>query len=340
MNYKIFIFILSFLTLSSACKDTNSPGSEETGDLTTDSLMQKNNNTKNEPITVEIYTWVNKLRMRSKPDTKSDIIAELVEGEALTYLDEKTDFTQKISMRGSIQDEPWLKVKTKTGKIGWVYGGGVKFYRPRVDAAPSPFAACFKTFAKDNRYPAFTTCVDQVSNKQLRKDRRFVNKESNGLVFTLLSGKKKALTWSPATSDAPDAGYHYRYYLPQMGFFVVERKGENNNAYLLINDKSGRETPLWGFPKASPDFKHLFVASTDLVPEFESFGLRIYGFTDEGFQKMGEYELEDVQPILVQWTDDKTVAITFRPMQANSGKKQHIGELKLQGTGTWALEIE
>ena len=131
-NYKILIFILGILTFLVACKDTNSNSSPETSTPATDSSLQANE-AKNTPGTVEIYTWVDKLRVRATPDTDSEIIAELAEGEALTYLEEKTDFTQKISMRGSVQDEPWLKIRTKEGKTGWVYGGGVKFYRPEVD---------------------------------------------------------------------------------------------------------------------------------------------------------------------------------------------------------------
>ncbi len=340
MNYKILIFILSILTVFNACKDTNSSTSEEKGDLkTSDSLMQKNNHTKSEPRTVQIYTWVNKLRIRAQPDTKSDIIAELSEGEALTYLGEKTDFTQKINMRGSVQDEPWLKVQTKTGEIGWVFGGGVKFYSPKVDVNPSPYQSCFRALTKNNRYPAFKHCIDQVSLKQLKKDKRYVKKQGNGLIFTLLSGKKKELTWSPLAQEEADAGYHYRYYIPEMGFFVVELRGGENSGYRLVNDKSGNETPLWGFPKVSPDAKHLMVASAEPVPIFESHGLRMYGYAEDGFQVIYEEELEGLQPVQVKWIDLKTVEITFRPTAPNSDGRIRVGQLQQQAKGTWKLSL-
>ena len=195
MNYKILIFILGILTFFPSCKDKNSSTSTETGHLSGDSLSQKDNYTKNEPGNDQIYTWINKLRMRAEPNTESAVIAELPEGEALTFLDEKTDFTQKINIRGTVMDEPWLKVRTKTGQTGWVYGGGVKFYRPKIDATPSPYAACFKNFVKNERASSLKRCMDQVEQRQLKKDSRFVKKEGQNLVFTLLSGKKKHLSW-------------------------------------------------------------------------------------------------------------------------------------------------
>ncbi|MEM9820823.1 MAG: SH3 domain-containing protein [Bacteroidota bacterium] len=338
MNHKILIFILSFLTFLAACKDTNSESSTETASLAEDPSSSQEDHAKNTPGSVQIYAWVDQLRVRAQPDTHSDIIAELAEGEALTYLEEKTDFTQQISMRGIVQDEPWLKIQTQAGKIGWVYGGGVKFYRPEVDLTPSPYASCFRAFNKKGNQRTLQKCMDQVAVKQLKKDRRFVQREDRGLIFTLLSGQKKYLSWSPNGQATAEGAFHYRYYLPQMGFFVVEQRAGEQINYRLINDKSGRETTIWGFPKASPDSKYLVVASPMVVPELGAYGLRVYGFSERGFELVTELSLEKnpgYQPTLLQWINEQKIAVTLRPLPNNSGAKLKILNLERKATGAW-----
>ena len=128
MPCKYLIYIIAFLSFLSACKDTNSSQSQEIDENNADSLKQIESIAKNEPEQLTIYVWVDNLRMRLEPDTKSDVVTELKEGQAIVFLEEKSNFTQKITLRGKQYDEPWLKVKTKDNKIGWVYGGGAVSY--------------------------------------------------------------------------------------------------------------------------------------------------------------------------------------------------------------------
>ena len=120
MAQKFLLALILLLAVLAGCKDTNSSETDTNSNdtnISNDSLAPVVDNT------VTVYAWVDKLRMRTAPDTKSDVVAEIPEGGAMTYLEEKTDFTQQITLRGKSYDEPWLKVKTKEGKIGWVYGG-------------------------------------------------------------------------------------------------------------------------------------------------------------------------------------------------------------------------
>lgn len=73
-----------------------------------------------------IYAVVEDLRVRENPDLNAKVIDGLKEGETAKYFGEKTSFTTVSSLRGINYNEPWYKVQTSRGKIGWVYGGGVK----------------------------------------------------------------------------------------------------------------------------------------------------------------------------------------------------------------------
>ncbi len=70
--------------------------------------------------------WVDQLRIRTLPDVESRVIRELSEGDTLFYLNERTFETNQLTLRDSIFDQPWLKVRLTNGQEGWVFGGGIK----------------------------------------------------------------------------------------------------------------------------------------------------------------------------------------------------------------------
>ncbi len=335
-NLNIGIILLVFFF---ACKDTNSPESPEISTTEQDSITEVT--ARNEPEHMTIYIWVEKLRMRAQPDTKSDIIAELKEGEAVFFLDEKSNFTQKITLRGKQYDEPWLKVKTSNNQEGWVYGGGVKFYKPKIDVTPSPYDACMD-LRKRRREQAYQDCIGRIMDKQLRKDERRVKKIERGYEFTLLSGEKKQLVFGEpeaGTSDIPH--FDYRYYISKIGYFVTETSGGGLSEYRLINDKSGNEISIWGFPKASPDYKHVAAINANLsTPESNNNGVQILGFTDQGLQVIWEKTIKSLEPIQSKWLDQNTIAISFRPPPNKSLIKIKTLELKMDEKGEWAFSEE
>jgi len=336
MIRKYFLALLLFVSVFVGCKDTNSAENENDTNKTTataDSIaLQK-------ATTVTVYAWVDKLRMRDEPDTKSDVVAEISEGAALTYLDEKTDFTQQITLRGKAFDEPWLKVSTSSGKEGWVYGGGVKFYQPKVAALKNPYDGCMDYF-KRRRIKQAGNCFAAVSKKQLSKDRQFVKETGEGaLEFMLLNGKKKQLDDSSIEEVEARQHYFYRYYVPQMGLFVVDVEGNETDSYLLVNDKSGNITPVWGFPVIAPDYKKLLSIRGDLLVEPSRNGIQIFAYTNEGLELVFEEKLDQYEPIIAKWLDIEEAEITLLPKSASGNLKLKIAKLQKNGSGEWILDL-
>lgn len=70
---------------------------------------------------------VDGLQLREAPGPQGKVLQGLKLGEALTDLGEVSDFTTAVRLRGVAFDEPWIKVRTESGKEGWVYGGGLSF---------------------------------------------------------------------------------------------------------------------------------------------------------------------------------------------------------------------
>lgn len=79
------------------------------------------------------------LRMREYPTLNSKSIVGIPEDSIVTLLGEKTDYSEKITLRGLEYNEPWYLVSYSKYK-GWVYGGGISLREtPRLSSVfPKP----------------------------------------------------------------------------------------------------------------------------------------------------------------------------------------------------------
>ena len=76
-----------------------------------------------------VWTVTSDVKLRGTPGLDGKLLGKIPKGIQLTYLNIKTDKTQRLTIDGIEQDEPWLKVRTPRGTVGWVYGGVVRFYK-------------------------------------------------------------------------------------------------------------------------------------------------------------------------------------------------------------------
>lgn len=80
----------------------------------------------------QFITTVDNLQLRTAPNTTAAIIDSLANNVILIGLGETSEEISNIRLRGISYKEPWQRVKTASGKIGWVFGGGLNI------ATPSP----------------------------------------------------------------------------------------------------------------------------------------------------------------------------------------------------------
>jgi len=79
----------------------------------------------------KLFITIEGLKLRTGPDLDSTVIYQFPLFEEVYFMNEVTDSTYQISLGKEIADEPWVKVKNKRGKIGWVYGAGVNYYKKK-----------------------------------------------------------------------------------------------------------------------------------------------------------------------------------------------------------------
>ena len=75
-----------------------------------------------------VYVSIDSMKLRSDHNLQSDMISYLRYGEAVENLGEYSVVERIKIAKDRTEVAPWIKVKTKEGKIGWVFGAGLTFY--------------------------------------------------------------------------------------------------------------------------------------------------------------------------------------------------------------------
>lgn len=76
-----------------------------------------------------LYVALDDLKVRADPNLNGKILTELNLYDEVTFLNEVTNFEQEINLGFEVAKEPWVKIKTERGYVGWVYGAGVHYYK-------------------------------------------------------------------------------------------------------------------------------------------------------------------------------------------------------------------
>lgn len=79
----------------------------------------------------KLYVTIDKLKVRKTPGLKGELLGELKLFDEVTYMNEVTDSTYVVNLGKEKADEPYVKIKTKRGTVGWVYGAGVHYIKKK-----------------------------------------------------------------------------------------------------------------------------------------------------------------------------------------------------------------
>jgi lipopolysaccharide export LptBFGC system permease protein LptF len=76
-----------------------------------------------------LYVTIKGLKMRDKPGLNGELIAELTLHDEVYFMNEVTKYMQEINLGKQVVKEPWVKIQTQKGQVGWVFGAGVSYYK-------------------------------------------------------------------------------------------------------------------------------------------------------------------------------------------------------------------
>ena len=80
-----------------------------------------------------LYITVDGMNVRNQPKLNAGVVDRLKLFDEVIFLNEVTDFQQEINLGDTTTLAPWVKVKTSKGKVGWVYGAGVNYYKTKLE---------------------------------------------------------------------------------------------------------------------------------------------------------------------------------------------------------------
>ena len=80
-----------------------------------------------------LYVTFEGLNVRSGPGLNYGKVDRLKLYDEVIFLNEITDSTFQINLGQVTPDEPWVKIKTPSGKEGWVYGAGVEYFKKKLE---------------------------------------------------------------------------------------------------------------------------------------------------------------------------------------------------------------
>lgn len=130
--------------VSSAAHEKAAPGKAE--ETASKPKEQQTEQPKQAPVTtkttddaagIPLFVTIDGLKLRKEPGLKGESIEQLKLNEQVTFLNQKTDWSQEINMGEEKVTDYWVKVRTASGKTGWVFGAGLHYYKMKRSVKPA-----------------------------------------------------------------------------------------------------------------------------------------------------------------------------------------------------------
>lgn len=76
-----------------------------------------------------LYVTIDGLKVRKQPGLKGEVLETLKLYDAVSFLNKKSEKMEEISLGLEKVTDHWVKIRTPSGKEGWVFGAGLHFYK-------------------------------------------------------------------------------------------------------------------------------------------------------------------------------------------------------------------
>lgn len=82
---------------------------------------------------VPLYVLIDGVNMRSGPGTNYGVVDRFGLHDEVYFMNEVTDSLYEINLGAITPKAPWVKVRNKKGKSGWIYGACVDYYKYTIE---------------------------------------------------------------------------------------------------------------------------------------------------------------------------------------------------------------
>lgn len=81
-----------------------------------------------------LYVTLENLNVRKTPAKNGALVTRLKLDEEVFFLNEKSSNKETVNLGKETVTDYWVKIRTQSGKEGWVFGAGVHYFKTRRDA--------------------------------------------------------------------------------------------------------------------------------------------------------------------------------------------------------------
>ena len=146
--------------------------------------------------------------------------------------------------------------------------------------------------------------------KNLRKVKeRLISKKNGVICLPLENSTNKIFEDSVISENENQISYEYIGYEKALNSYIILVKYYETGEYMLINNKTGKESKLWGLPIISPNQKKVCCYGDALGYDVMPNGIQMYDYSDNNLIKEWEWEIEDWKPESVEWLNNNTLLL-------------------------------
>jgi hypothetical protein len=176
-----------------------------------------------------------------------------------------------------------------------------------------------------------------AQGERLNIDTTLIKKNKDELVLSIAGNKKVILRDSLANSDNTEqVTYNYIGHFKEAGLYVIKVQYYETGEYILINDKTGVKTKVWGEPKLSPDKKHIVCASNAVGYDIMPNGIQMWLIQKGNLNLDWEYKQEQWGPDGIIWENENIFYFTKHiPDFISKSKKEERHYAKILVKKRW-----
>ncbi|HMQ48731.1 MAG TPA: SH3 domain-containing protein [Saprospiraceae bacterium] len=80
-----------------------------------------------------LYVTIEGMNMRSGPGVSYKMLDRFKLFDQVYFMNEVSSTIDTIQLGKITAAEPWVKVKSAKGQVGWIYGAGVSYYKKKLE---------------------------------------------------------------------------------------------------------------------------------------------------------------------------------------------------------------